>query len=408
MNRMLDIHRTAAPMPLPNPEQELGAVNPTATSMIPQRGQPEKTKHAAPETTPTGRPKNNRLPQFDQVMEAANLQPRNAASRFEQKDPLDKYSKGITKAVHDAYPGSAYARIKQDIIEEWRTMDGETLLAIPFESDAETAERHDETGDRVFDAVGEITQSKSYGVAAPIKKEELQALLAKQRHQSAGQKRKRTEERLPGTFLIHSLSQVHFQMLTQQTVWASQNITFRIARPEMNCPSFLFAIKGLRTNSKDVVKNCVRETWNDETTTLFIQNGIAAVEEKERNNVIQSIQSFKDSMWVEMLETKGQGGLQKPTFNVYANGNFINDTNAWSNIRTHLAGRSYHNSKFGHGRILTAPNHCGLCHGVDHPRGMCPFPDLDGWKGPNEMNEFSQRTDRYTRNSGRFPPGARY
>ena len=73
-------------------------------------------------------------------MEAANLQPRNAASRFEQKDPLDKYSKGITKAVHDAYPGSAYARIKQDIIEEWRTMDGETLLAIPFESDAETAE----------------------------------------------------------------------------------------------------------------------------------------------------------------------------------------------------------------------------------------------------------------------------
>ena len=138
-------------------------------------------------------------------------------------------------------------------------------------------------------------------------------------------------------------------MLTQQTVWASQNITFRIAHPEMNCPSFLFAIKGLQTNSKDVVKNCVRETWNNEMTTLFIQNGIATVEEKERNNVIQSIQSFKDSMWVEMLETKGQGGLQKPTFNVYANGNFINNTNAWSNIRTHLAGRSYHNSKFGHG-----------------------------------------------------------
>ena len=54
----------------------------------------------------------------------------------------------------------------------------------------------------------------------PIKEEELQAIQAKLCHQSVGQKRKRNKECLPGTFLIHSLSQVHFQILTQQTMWA--------------------------------------------------------------------------------------------------------------------------------------------------------------------------------------------
>ena len=75
-------------------------------------------------------------------------------------------------------------------------------------------------GDHIFDMVGEITQSKTYGVVSPINKEELQALQAKQHHQNIGQKQKRDNKHLPSTFLIHSLSQVHFQMLSQQTVWA--------------------------------------------------------------------------------------------------------------------------------------------------------------------------------------------
>jgi len=125
-------------------------------------------------------------------------------------------------------------------------MEGKTLLAIPFGSDAESAELHNEMCDLIFNAVGKITQSKSYRVALPIKKEDIQALIAIQRCQSTGQKRKQPpEEHLPATFLIHSLSNVHYQILMQQTVWASQNITFRIAPPEMNCPDFLFAIKGL-------------------------------------------------------------------------------------------------------------------------------------------------------------------
>jgi len=183
--------------------------------------------------------------------------------------------------IHDAYPGSAYACIKQEVLDDWSTMEGKTLLAIPFGSDVETAELHNKTCDHIFDAVGEITQSKTYGVASPMKKEELQALITKLCNQSTGQKWKTPEECLPATFLIHSLSQIHYQVLVQQTVWASQNITFRVPLPEMNCPSFLFTIKGLRINSAKPVEDCIQDTWNDKTTTQFIQNGIARMDEKE-------------------------------------------------------------------------------------------------------------------------------
>ena len=342
------------------------------------------------------------------MQEVANLQPQNLANRPEQNDPLDKYSSGITKTIHDTYPRSVYACIKQDVIEDWRTMDRETLLAIPFRSDAKTVELHNEMGNRVFDAVGKITHSKTYSISSPMKTEDLQELLSKMRHQNTGQKRNRTEERLPGTFLIHSLSQVYYQILTQQTVWASQNITFRITPPEMKCPSFLFAIKGLRTNSANIVKSCIYKMWNDKTTTQFIQNGIAAMPENEHANAARSIQAFKDSMWVEILETKGQGGLQKPTFNIFVNGDLIDKSNTWSNIWTHLAGRSYYNSKFGNGQNLAKLNHCSLCHGVDHPHGMCPFPKINGWKGIDEANFFPQRMGRYPYNSGQFPPGMQY
>jgi len=57
---------------------------------------------------------------------------------LEQKDPLDKYSKGVTIDIHDAHPSSVYTRIKQEVLDEWSTMEGKTLLAIPFGNNAES------------------------------------------------------------------------------------------------------------------------------------------------------------------------------------------------------------------------------------------------------------------------------
>jgi hypothetical protein len=177
VNRMLDIHRATPPNPFPAPRQGAGMELPATTATTPQCKQADRTERIVSETSTPTRPNNNRLPQFNQVMEVASLQPQKLASHLEQKEPLDKYSSSVTTPIHNVHPRSVYDRIKQEVLDEWRTMDGETLLAIPFESDAEMAELHNKTGDRIFNAVGEIIQAKNYGVASPMKKEDLKILL---------------------------------------------------------------------------------------------------------------------------------------------------------------------------------------------------------------------------------------
>ena len=59
-----------------------------------------------------------------------------------------------------------------------------TFLVIPFESNAEKPELHNDVGDWIFNAVCKIIQSKDYGVASPMKKEDLEMLLSKQHGQS--------------------------------------------------------------------------------------------------------------------------------------------------------------------------------------------------------------------------------
>ena len=237
---MLDVNRMALPVPPQSTTQKTSSEHPATTTTTPHHENMEQTHNTALGTKAPTRPANNRLPRFNQVMEIASLQAPISMNHPVQKDPLDKYSRGITTTIYDTYPGSAYAHIKQEVIDEWTTVEGKTLLAIPFGSDAETPELYNEVGDQIFDAVGKITQSETYGVALPMKEEDLKEIIAKLHHQNAGQKRKRTgkppAECLPTTFLIHTLSPVHYQILTQQTVWASQNITFQVAPPQNEMP----------------------------------------------------------------------------------------------------------------------------------------------------------------------------
>ena len=138
-------------------------------------------------------------------------------------DALDKYNKGITTPIHDPHPGSAYTYMDPAAFNEWKTFNENKLLAIPFENDAQSPKLHEDICDQIFAAVEEITQSQNFGIATPLSQEEALEV-QKIRNQDSDQEQ--SHKKLPTTFLIHSLSSVHYSILTQQTVWASTNITF--------------------------------------------------------------------------------------------------------------------------------------------------------------------------------------
>ena len=350
---------------------------------------PETTAHAHMHK-PTNNPatpstvgtttSNNTLPRFAQVTEAASLRCQAKPNCTPTRDPLDNYNKGITTPIQDADPGTMYAEIDQNTYDEWEGYEGEKLLAIPFKNDTHEKKLLEDLSNRIFAAVVDITNSDSLGVASP----------------PAQPEGEENPKRFPNTFLIYSLSPVHAQILTQQTVWASSGITFRIITPPMKSPSFMFSISGLRTMDPNLVRSTVRALWNDETTTNFILQGVQDLEEDARNNTIRTVQAFMDSMWVMCLETKGPGATQKPTFNIHTDGTFFENTTSWSNLRTHLANQNYHSSRLGQGKAEITPYRCALCHGVDHPKGLCPFPLISGWKGPrNKLQPANKKRGCY-------------
>ena len=74
-----------------------------------------------------------------------------------------------------------------------------------------------------------------------------------------------------------------------------------------------------------------------------------------------------------------------PMFNVYARGTLIDDVNLWPKVRSFLAKCRYTSEELGCSHTNTSPYCCGICHSMDHPRGMCPFPLVKGWKGPRRI-----------------------
>ena len=84
-----------------------------------------------------------------------------------------------------------------------------------------------------------------------------------------------------------------------------------------------------------------------------------------------------------------------PHFNIYAKGDIINDDETWLQLKKYLRNRNYKTMLIGTGSA-TEDFVCNICHGHDHPGGLCPFPRIPGWnvgyntRKPNYTNTQQQ------------------
>jgi hypothetical protein len=132
------------------------------------------------------------------------------------------------------------------------------------------------------------------------------------------------------------------------------------------------------------------ETWDDAVTnTLINELASEAPSDEEQQEWTDQMMDFLDSATIHPLNIKGQGGRISLHFNVYAKGDIIEDDDTWQQLRTYLRNRVYRTTLIGTGRAIANNFICGLCHGHDHPRGLCPFPQIVGWNGGGR---FTKRT----------------
>lgn len=289
-------------------------------------------------------------------------------------DPLDKYTKGKMPNIYDEDPASLLARIDPAQIGSWLALPTGKILARPFDFEVRYKPNHQKIAQELAAAAKEITGAESVAVAPPNKDP---ALPQRGQH--------------PYTFLIHNISKEEEKTLLERSVWSSKVITFQAASIYIKRPEFLFTLKGFITPKTADVMTCITETWEDPVTTALIRTLAShAPSQEEKQEWNSQMTKFLRSVSVRHLDIRSQGGRENPHFNIYANGDIIEDDESWLQLRRYLRNRTYKTMVVGTGKALQEDFVCGLCHGHDHPRGLCPFPHIPGWNGGGR---FSKRPE---------------
>ena len=294
------------------------------------------------------------------------------------RDPLSKFTRATMPVVHDASPTSIYDHIDDPMLKSWEKSPGEKVLVQPFDEISTNATKHEFLRLRILSAVNEITQAEHVRVSAPL-------LLQKDEsppHTSI----------TPTAFLVCNITTAHMTTLLNRYVWASPSIAFRVIRTDPPPPNYLFTIKGLGTKFINDVREIVHAVWHDGETTAFLSSIVNDAPLADRRNLSTSLRVFIDSLDIERLDVKERGDTLAPRYNILANGPAIPNDNTWSRVRSFLSKRTYMDFLIGIGTTDIAPYKCTLCHGVTHPRGLCPFPSVKGWNTP--IYQPTNRADR--------------
>ena len=278
------------------------------------------------------------------------------------QDPLDKYTPGPMPDIFDEDPATLLARIDQVQVHNWLALPTGKVLACPFGTDVNFRPNHDRIAKDIGAAVKEITRATTAVVAPPIKNPDISRW-----------------DKQPATFLIYNISREDEQTLLDRKVWSSNEITFQVASINIRRPTFLFTLRGFTTDNAKDVSASLAEIWGDQATTVLVKKLASdAPTQEEGHEWYMQAMDFLESATVRFLDIKSQGGKDDPHFNVYANGDLIEDDEMWLQLKQYLRNRTYKTMFIGSGRA-TEDFVCKICHGHDHPGGLCPFPRLPGW-----------------------------
>ncbi|KAH9049816.1 hypothetical protein EDB83DRAFT_2522707 [Lactarius deliciosus] len=375
-------------LPLPAPDIVMLPVPATAIAPT-QPTQPTPTIHAPP--PPPGRTvraatdRANITPLAtkttsvsDRLEEDANDNS-NTVGRFLARNPLEMYMDGPMPPIQDDTPASIFDFIDIGLVRKWEQQPGK-LIVVPFDNEAQSEDTYEYTCNRILTSIAEITKSQDASVAAP--------------RQSADAADKK---QMPLSFLVYNLMSDQADLVLQRHVWSSRAITFHATRFGHSCPNFMFAISGLSTISVKAVHPIVKQVWESKSTQAFIQSLADQVLVEEIEQTRAELTNMLKSLSITRLDTKEAGNILKPRFNIYADSSNISYDILWSRLRTYLRNKPYTSSMECWG-TTDKPNFiCSNCHGVDHPRGLCPFPGLAGWNGPTkDTGELSTRRNRGT------------
>ena len=325
---------------------------------------------------------NPRKTSIQSLVALGGICPKNNTNlKMTKREATSKYLNADMLEIHDAHVSAIFDLVDIDLRTQWDEHPEGKLAIIPFGIEIASDIQLRDLRNLIFTTIAEITQSQKLGVSTP-----------------SPNKRALDMQHSPTTFLVYNLSVDQCQTLQQRKVWALPKLTFRVTTIDPCLPNFLFAIGNFTTMDTPEIKKLVLRVWTDDESREFFNSLTQAMETDEQTEesplMPEEIQAFIKSLKVTVIKlivhvpmpTPENPNTTTPTitprFNIYVDSSHIWDFQVWTEIRLYLAKRTYQNKVLGQGITYIAPHNCGICHSVNHPRGLCQFPSIPGWNGP--------------------------
>ncbi|KAF8125777.1 hypothetical protein EV363DRAFT_1453586 [Boletus edulis] len=196
----------------------------------------------------------------------------------------------------------------------------------------------------------------------------------------------------PIAFLIYDISETTRDILLQTRIWATPKLTFEVFPFAPTFPTLLFPLDGFVTRDTTQVKYTVPNHWYadkvyDNYIAIITQDPDYPADLPPQDQLEWMSNTYAritDSLEINLLDIRRCGNVPAPRHNVFAT---LPTTNpkTWHDLRTLLENIVYTDPLHGTGKKGPI-RQCQICHCVTHPRGLCPFPNIDGWLGPKINN----------------------
>ena len=193
------------------------------------------------------------------------------------------------------------------------------------------------------------------------------------------------------TFLVYDISQETAAAILHHRIWSSSEITFEAFPFDTDTiPSLTLCLMGFTSPDEKSVRNAVLGAWSmaaPMTRMIDILQRLDPIFEgpTRRYDAREAIAAMVLSIRAVLVDFKEAGGIPSPRFNIFTESP-TTKLKAWSEIKKFLFTIACPSLLIGTGHP-TRTFYCHICHSLTHPRGLCPFPSLPGWKGPKHAQE---------------------
>lgn len=211
----------------------------------------------------------------------------------------------------------------------------------------------------------------------------------------------------PTTFLVYGASRLLRNTVVEQRIWSVPQVTFEAYPFESNViPTLILCLAGFICPDDDTITNAVKTAWLQPLAITQLAEILLSADprsfsgEKGALRAQNAVKAMATSARSELLNYRTPGGAPSPRWNVYVTSP-TSRIGAWAKIKEYVDELLYPSTLSGTGSTRKFFL-CTLCHSCNHPRGLCPFPSVQGWHGPQHDERNSDPTAReYGRGRGR-------